>query len=242
MPRRSRWSAPTRRRSLSLDGDTIWMGAVDAQRLGRQLHPVGLLGFRLRPGAAENRSPDAESRHLVLAGRDGPQSALAPGRKPFHTLNPALALFADGRVMPYGTMGGDAQPQIQAQLFSRYRLRRRPRRSASTRRASSSARRRASAIPCSILKSRFDDGRRRRAGARRPPGRHRRPLCGQLRPCRRARPPSRATAASKPCTIRAPMAARWGCESTTRCTATPIYYAPQPDSALWRFGSARARL
>ena len=49
-------------------------------------------------------------------------NALAPGRKPFHTLNPALALFDDGRVMPFGTMGGDAQPQIQAQIFSRYRL------------------------------------------------------------------------------------------------------------------------
>jgi oxamate amidohydrolase len=48
--------------------------------------------------------------------------ALAPGRLPFHTLNPATALFADGRVMPFGTMGGDAQPQILAQTFSRYRL------------------------------------------------------------------------------------------------------------------------
>jgi oxamate amidohydrolase len=48
--------------------------------------------------------------------------ALAPGRLPFHTLNPAMALFDDGRVMPYGTMGGDAQPQILAQTFSRLRL------------------------------------------------------------------------------------------------------------------------
>ena len=45
---------------------------------------------------------------------------LQPGRRPFHTLNPALATFADGRVMPYGTMGGDGQPQTQAQVFSRY--------------------------------------------------------------------------------------------------------------------------
>jgi gamma-glutamyltranspeptidase/glutathione hydrolase len=44
---------------------------------------------------------------------------LSPGRKPFHTLNPALAAFSDGRVMPYGTMGGDGQPQVQAQLFTR---------------------------------------------------------------------------------------------------------------------------
>ena len=35
-------------------------------------------------------------------------NALAPGRRPFHTLNPALAALKDGRVMAYGTMGGDA--------------------------------------------------------------------------------------------------------------------------------------
>jgi gamma-glutamyltranspeptidase/glutathione hydrolase len=44
---------------------------------------------------------------------------LAPGRRPFHTLNPALAVFADGRVMSYGAMGGDGQPQFQAQVFTR---------------------------------------------------------------------------------------------------------------------------
>ena len=47
---------------------------------------------------------------------------LEPGRLPFHTLNPALAVLKDGRVMAYGTMGGDGQPQTQAMLFSRYAL------------------------------------------------------------------------------------------------------------------------
>jgi gamma-glutamyltranspeptidase/glutathione hydrolase len=46
-------------------------------------------------------------------------NALKPGRKPFHTLNPALARFDDGRVMAYGTMGGEGQPQTQAALFTR---------------------------------------------------------------------------------------------------------------------------
>ena len=41
-------------------------------------------------------------------------NALQPGRLPFHTLNPALAVLNDGRVMAYGTMGGDGQPQTQA--------------------------------------------------------------------------------------------------------------------------------
>jgi gamma-glutamyltranspeptidase/glutathione hydrolase len=45
--------------------------------------------------------------------------ALAPGKQPFHTLNPAAARL-NGRVMVYGSMGGDGQPQTQAALFTRY--------------------------------------------------------------------------------------------------------------------------
>ena len=45
--------------------------------------------------------------------------AIKPGKKPLHTLNPAMALFHDGRVMRYGTMGGDGQPQTQCAVFTR---------------------------------------------------------------------------------------------------------------------------
>jgi len=50
-----------------------------------------------------------------------PQSRnpLVPGRRPFHTLNPALALLDDGRVLAYGSKGADGQPQFQAQVFTR---------------------------------------------------------------------------------------------------------------------------
>ena len=48
--------------------------------------------------------------------------ALAPGKQPFHTLNPAAARLNDGRVMVYGSMGGDGQPQTQAAIFTRYIL------------------------------------------------------------------------------------------------------------------------
>jgi gamma-glutamyltranspeptidase/glutathione hydrolase len=45
---------------------------------------------------------------------------LAPGRKPFHTLNPALARLNDGRTLVYGTMGGEGQPQTQSAVFTRH--------------------------------------------------------------------------------------------------------------------------
>jgi gamma-glutamyltranspeptidase/glutathione hydrolase len=106
-------------------GDTIWMGAADASGLvvsyiqslywefgsGVVLPATGVLmqnrgaGFSLDPGAL----------HL-----------LAPGRLPPHTLNPALAALADGRVVAYGSMGGDGQPQTQAALFTRHVLYRMP--------------------------------------------------------------------------------------------------------------------
>jgi gamma-glutamyltranspeptidase/glutathione hydrolase len=53
-------------------------------------------------------------------------NSLAPGRLPFHTLNPALSALADGRIIAYGAMGGDGQPQTQAALFTRHVLHRMP--------------------------------------------------------------------------------------------------------------------
>ncbi|MFP6696189.1 MAG: gamma-glutamyltransferase, partial [Alphaproteobacteria bacterium] len=47
---------------------------------------------------------------------------LSHRRRPFHTLNPAIARLDDGRVMAYGTMGGEGQPQTQAAVFARHVL------------------------------------------------------------------------------------------------------------------------
>ncbi|MEG3122896.1 gamma-glutamyltransferase family protein [Sphingomonas sp. GB1N7] len=100
-------------------GDTCWFGAADAQ--GRVVSCIQSTYFEFGSGIVlpstgitwQNRGSS-----FRLAG-DG-WNALKPGRKPFHTLNPALARFDDGRVMAYGTMGGEGQPQTQAAIFSRY--------------------------------------------------------------------------------------------------------------------------
>jgi gamma-glutamyltranspeptidase/glutathione hydrolase len=100
-------------------GDTVWMGAIDAQGLavsfiqsvywewgsGCVLPATGVL--LQNRGASFSLDPAAVN-------------PLEPGRRPFHTLNPALAAFDDGRVLAYGSMGGDGQPQFQAQLYTRY--------------------------------------------------------------------------------------------------------------------------
>ena len=84
-------------------------------------------------------------------------NALAPGRLPFHTLNPALAALKDGRVMAYGTMGGDGQPQSQAARVHAPRPCSASRSNArSTRRAGCSGRTWGSTITNLRMESRFD--------------------------------------------------------------------------------------
>lgn len=101
------------------DGDTVWFAAADAR--GQVVSCIQSTYFEFGSGLVlpetgitwQNRGA---SFRLAADG----WNALKPGRKPFHTLNPALARFDDGRVMAYGTMGGEGQPQTQAALFSRY--------------------------------------------------------------------------------------------------------------------------
>jgi oxamate amidohydrolase len=101
------------------DGDTVWFGVIDAA--GRAVSAIQSLYFEFGSGIGLPESGFVwQNRGCAfrLTG-DGP-NVLAPRRKPFHTLNPAFARFADGRTMVYGAMGGDGQPQTQAALFTRY--------------------------------------------------------------------------------------------------------------------------
>ena len=46
-------------------------------------------------------------------------NCLAPGKRPFHTLNPPMLLDGGTPRLIYGTMGGEGQPQTQAALVTR---------------------------------------------------------------------------------------------------------------------------
>jgi gamma-glutamyltranspeptidase/glutathione hydrolase len=100
-------------------GDTIWMGVIDQDGLAVSFiqsiyHEFGS-GIVL-PATGINWQNRGASFSLDPAA----VLALKPGKKPFHTLNPAAARLHDGRVMVYGTMGGDGQPQTQAAVFTRH--------------------------------------------------------------------------------------------------------------------------
>ena len=112
LDRASPWPAPVS------DGDTTWLGVVDAE--GRAVSMIQSIFFEFGSGVTlpgtgiwwQNRGCGFDLRPDRLR-------SLVPGRKPFHTLNPAMALRADGRLVVYGTMGGEGQPQTQAAVLSR---------------------------------------------------------------------------------------------------------------------------
>lgn len=109
----SAWPAPVS------DGDTTWMGASDSA--GRTVSLIQSIYFEFGSGVVLPHSGICwQNRGCAFELPPGRLRSLAPGRKPFHTLNPAMAEFNDGRVMSYGTMGGEGQPQTQAAIFSRY--------------------------------------------------------------------------------------------------------------------------
>lgn len=100
-------------------GDTCWFGAADGE--GRVVSCIQSTYFEFGSGLVLPRTGITwQNRGSSFRLANHGWNALKPGRKPFHTLNPALAVFDDGRVMAYGTMGGEGQPQTQAALFTRY--------------------------------------------------------------------------------------------------------------------------
>ena len=102
-------------------GDTVWLGCVDAQ--GTAVSFIQSVYWEFGSGVTlPGTGLTWQNRGVSFSLDPNHPNALQPGRKPFHTLNPALAVFNDGRVMPYGTMGGEGQPQTQAAVFSRYAM------------------------------------------------------------------------------------------------------------------------
>jgi oxamate amidohydrolase len=99
-------------------GGTIWMGAIDAA--GRAVSYIQSIYWEYGSGCVLPRTGILlQNRGISFSLDPAALNTLEPGIKPFHTLNPPLCIFKDGRVMSYGSMGGDGQPQFQAQIMTR---------------------------------------------------------------------------------------------------------------------------
>ena len=105
----------------SQKGDTVWLGAVDGA--GRAVSFIQSIYWEFGSGTVMKGSGITwQNRGTSFSLEETHHNALKPYRRPFHTIQPALAHLSDGRVMPYGTMGGEGQPQTQAMLFARHVL------------------------------------------------------------------------------------------------------------------------
>jgi gamma-glutamyltranspeptidase/glutathione hydrolase len=102
-------------------GDTVWFAAADAS--GLAVSSIQSLFWEFGSGCVLPKTGILmQNRGSSFSLDPKARNPLEPGRRPFHTLTPALAALNDGRVLAYGTMGGEGQPQTQAAVFTRYAL------------------------------------------------------------------------------------------------------------------------
>ena len=111
--RTAAWPAPT------ASGDTTYLCVVDDDRLGVSLIQSNASGFGsnlFEPSTGIN----LHNRGLGFSLVEDHGAEYHAGRRPPHTLSPALVTADDGALeMVLGTQGGDAQPQILLQLLAR---------------------------------------------------------------------------------------------------------------------------
>lgn len=110
--RASSWHVP------GADGDTTYLCTTDAQGNGVSLIQSNAGGFGSWL-AEPNTGINLHNRGLGFSLQPGHPAELRPNTRPPHTLAPALATAHGELAAVFGTMGGDAQPQILLQIAAR---------------------------------------------------------------------------------------------------------------------------
>lgn len=106
-------------RAPARDGDTIYLCTADGDGMG-----VSLIQSNARGWGVHLAVPEVgiflHNRGQGFSLQPGHLAELGPGRRPPHTLAPALVQRRDGTLRAVlGTMGGDTQPQVVLQLLAR---------------------------------------------------------------------------------------------------------------------------
>ena len=100
-------------------GGTIYLCAVDSDRMGVSLIQSNASGFGAHIAVPEV-GVFLHNRGLGFSLQPGHPAEYGPGRRPPHTLCPALVQTPEGHLAAViGTMGGDGQPQVMLQLLAR---------------------------------------------------------------------------------------------------------------------------
>jgi gamma-glutamyltranspeptidase / glutathione hydrolase len=121
VPRAERFDPQRRAAPIapSGSGDTIYLCTADGEG-----QAVSLIQSNARGWGAHLAVPEVgiflHNRGIGFSLEPGHPAELAPGRRPPHTLAPALVQRLDGSLQSVlGTMGGDTQPQVVLQLLAR---------------------------------------------------------------------------------------------------------------------------
>lgn len=99
-------------------GDTVFLGAIDAQ--GNAASVLQSIYFDWGSGVVAGDTGIIWQNRGAAFSRDPSNlNAFAPGKLPFYTLNPGIALKQGRPHFVYGTQGADGQPQTLAMLLTR---------------------------------------------------------------------------------------------------------------------------
>ncbi|MBI4887106.1 MAG: gamma-glutamyltransferase [Acidobacteria bacterium] len=98
-------------------GDTVYLAAAD--RFGNVISLINSLFDSFGAGVVVPGTGIAlHSRGGGFTLQPGHPNELAPGKRPFHTLVPALLMMGDRPFMAFGVMGADNQAQAHAQIVA----------------------------------------------------------------------------------------------------------------------------
>lgn len=101
------------------DGDTMYMCVVDRDGMGVSLIQSNAAGFGAHLVVGDT-GIFLHNRGIGFSLQADHPAEYGPGRRPPHTLAPALITRSDGTLRSVlGTMGGDAQPQVVLQMMAR---------------------------------------------------------------------------------------------------------------------------
>jgi gamma-glutamyltranspeptidase/glutathione hydrolase len=101
------------------DADTMYLCAVDRDGVGVSLIQSNAKDFGCHV-AVPGTGVLLHNRGIGFSLEPGHPAEYGPGRRPPHTLSPALITRADGSLRALlGTMGGDSQPQVVLQMAAR---------------------------------------------------------------------------------------------------------------------------
>lgn len=102
------------------EGDTVWLSAAD--ETGLIVSFIQSIYWEFGSGVVLPETGVLWQNRGTSFDLEDTANMLRPNSLPFSTIQPAMAALEDGRLMAYGTMGGEGQPQTQAAVFTRYAM------------------------------------------------------------------------------------------------------------------------